>query len=455
MDSESSRIAVGVLSVLVFISTIILSLPTKYSVTISIVFCIVLSVVLAIILTILINWGGHFSNKQFLFFAIIFFIGSAGTSFFIRFIIYPFLKENELLKLKFLLLILLVIFLIYRYVVHFRQYIWKTSLLSYSETNMILIDVSINGLERLPDNYTNIFRRSIDVFSHHRLYKSVVASTLIDSKYKGPLTQLKLIYFVPKSQAFYKGEFNLPQKKIDKLMGNIYLYPLTKKQLYKRIDLLFNEYGGVSLQIANAGESIEVFNGNSTMVKKNDLSESELNLFDKKFKSRFKLDSHDLKKDSVLNSLKKSTGLEDNLKVLLENRFSIKHEISGLTKQIVSISAITANGERYTLHKKLWGGKSLPRLYYPPVTINIVVINNKGEYLNWDYKYDINNIASVLNENSELAKTNTPKEIRFTFALINNEENLLKATTFEYYYGKKYEIDITFKNSKSKYYNKE
>jgi phosphate starvation-inducible membrane PsiE len=433
MDSELTGFMAIAILIMVVISTIILSLPIRYAVHVAIASCVVFSLVFGFLGLYVTSYGKSPGGWEFPLFFCSGFLLTAGTSYLIRFVIYPFLQGHGLLVTKIALIMVVVGFLVYRYSAHYGEYSWQTERIYDEENEIVLLSSSVYGLKKSTYYDRELFESSRAIFAARRLYPVHSGRDEYTPKWNGRPQHLMVIYYVPESEIFYKGEFNLHVSKIEKLTASRLFYPITKYQRYNKIELLLLKDGVVSLQLANDEQSLEVLSAKAQVIKKDELSESQLKLYKHWLEDHEKLIADNAEEITTAQN-------EDFLLLLREQKYTIQHEITGLRDQIVSVSVISANGEYYRVDKKFWDGRSMSKLYHPPVTINIVTINNHGKYHNWNYEYDPSNIASVLKESGLLSSVDERKEIKFSYHLRSDENDLLRATTFEYFNGKKYEL---------------
>jgi hypothetical protein len=310
--------------------------------------------------------------------------------------------------------------IVYIYIKNFENYKWKTYYIEDENLNIEITSTYLIGTK--PIDYTGRFFYKSKIFDKKRIGIKRKRWEDIPDQYIGMPNAFHLTYFSKKEKQVYKGEFNLEKKQIRKLMRYGLFFPFIRTQKYNHINLIVLPEGKINLQLGNTDNDITFYEGRCYKVSKKELTD---------------LDLKTSKEDSLTSDFKDNNYILNNdLELLRKQKISIKHSITGLTSKIVSISAITASGERYTLKSKEWDNKIL--VHTPIVLLNFIIINNKGQKLTWLYAYDLKDIASHFN----VKKPNTINEIEYQFHLYANEENLLQATSFEYIDKEKKEFKL-------------
>ncbi len=430
MDSETFRIfgCIGLVVCLLFFLILNFANPT-YTKTLCTVL-IVVTVIMSYLGGMLLSYGKTYAFLNFIISLFFFCIAPLAIAGFIHYFIINGLKSIGLLSTRNIALFFGVIVLLITYL-RLGMYNWKTYTIKQDKALKIdVLAVKLLGTE--PYEYDTWFFSNSYLFNFNRVNAKKKRWQSHVYQAKGTPKGIALTYFSEKEQQLYKGEFEFPEKQIKKLMGFGLFHSSTDFQKYNHINLLFFSKGEISLQLGNSNTDVTFFEGVCEPINAVELSSSEENTFENKA-SEFNL-----------NELKYIPYINENLDIIRKQKTHIKHTITGLTGQIVSINVITANGERYALDKKYWNGKNLAKKQSPIVAINYIIINNKGKKLSWEYVYDIKDIASHVKQSS----INIITDLEYKFDLSNNENGLLKANNYEYINNVKNEFKLNMEKTK-------
>lgn len=421
MDSEITRIysCIG-LGIMILILIILRFTSSTYLfLFLSIVF--VVGIILSFFGAVLLSWGKNYTISYFLICCFIFCGAPFVSAYLISYGIISPLKTYGYLTIINITLFFTIPAILYVYVTNYENYKWKTYYIEDENLNVKIITLDLRGTK--PYDYAGRFFNKSQLLDKERISLKKKRWENIPDQYIGMPQALYLTYFSKTEQQVYKGEFNLEKKQIRKLMRYGLLFPFIGTQKYNHINLIIFPKGKINLQLGNTDNDVLFYEGSCDKVSKGQLAEMNL-----------KLSKED--NSTQLNIKDDHISLNNNLELLRKQKIQVKHSITGLTNKIVSIAAITANGERYTLTNKEWNNKRL--VHTPIVLLNFIIINNQGQQLTWLYAYDLKDLASYFNTK----ESTTINEIEYQFHLYANEEGLLQATTFEYINKVKKEIKL-------------
>lgn len=425
MDSEIKRIYSAIGLAMMILILIVLRFTSSSYLFLFLAICLVLGMVLSFLGAILLSWGKKYNISYFLTCCFIFCGAPLISAYLINYGIISPLKTHGYLTPIHISLYFIIPSIVYIYIKNFENYKWKTYYIEDEDLNIEITSTCLIGTK--PIDYAGRFFYKSKIFDNNRISTKRKRWEGIPDQYIGMPNAFHLTYFSEKENQFYKGEFILEKKQIRRLMRYSIFFPFIRTQKYNHINLIILPEGKINLQLGNTENDITFYEGRCGKASKNELVDLNLKTS---------------KKDNLTSNFKDNNYILNNdLELLRKQKVSIKHSITGLTNKIVSISAITASGEHYTLKNKVWNNKvwnNKVLLQTPIVLLNFIIINNKGQKLTWLYTYDLKDIASHFN----VKKPNTINEIEYQFHLYANEENLLQATSFEYIDKEKKEFKL-------------
>ncbi|QXP60831.1 hypothetical protein [Olleya sp. HaHaR_3_96] len=424
MDSEITKIYSSIGVAMTGIALLILNFSSPSYTTVCFVLFFIIGGILSVLGGALLRWGKSYNLSSLITCLLMFALGPFIIAYLTnRYIIAPLLSRGLLTSIN-TLLFLGSIALVYIYIKYYEQYHWKPFYLQ--EDQQLEVDIiSIALLNTKPYVYETGFMSKSHLFNNNRINDKKKYWERRDYLRTGLPNGLELVYFSAKEQQLYRGLFKFSKQSIRRYMGWGLFYPLTRSQNYDTINLILFSKGAISLQLGTWDKDITFFDGVCTPITTKDLSTQELKT---------------LAVEKIVINPKPSppqTDTSDSLAVIRKQKLQIKHSITGLTKKINSISVITTNGDRYVLHKKYWKGKTLPKRQAPIAMITLIIVNNKGQNLSWEYVYNIADIASHFNTNSTKVTT-----LDYKFDLFNTTDDLLRASSFEYINGVKNELKL-------------
>ena len=425
MDSELSRIYIGIGAGISLCALLIYSYTgMAYTKTLFIVL-IAIGLILSFLGGGLLSWGKSYQPQNFFICLFIFCIAPIAFASLMHYYIIATLKTHGLLTPLNVLLFFSSITLLVIYIKYYEKYNWKTYYIQ--EEQQLDIDIlSSKLLGTKPYLYDSWFRHKAYLFNLDRVNDKKKRWDSMDYQSVGMPNGLRITYFSTKEQQLYQAEFTFSKQKIRHLMGLGLLFPLNRLQKYNHINMLFFTKGDLTLQLGNEKNDINFFDGVCTPITAEKLSTQETRNFEKS------------NIDHQSNTLENNITTTENLKLLRKQKINIRHTITGLTKKIKSISVITTNGERYVLNRKNWNGNILSKTQAPIAIINLIIINNKGQKLSWEYVYNIDDIASHFKINN----TKQVTTLDYKFDLFSTTDHLLRASSFEYINGEKNEFKL-------------
>ncbi|WP_422089481.1 hypothetical protein [Tenacibaculum ovolyticum] len=426
MDSETGRMFTGISTLIMLVILITLSFASTSYLTILLVIYAVIGIGLSVLGGILLSWGKRYNPTNSLICFLIFCVVPFLVAYAINYgVIIP-LQKHGLLTLINSILFFSAIALVVLYIKYWNQYLWKAYVIEEKNLDATILSINLVGTKnKKPQLLTNRFYNKPDVFDKKRVATKNKLWENQEPQYVGLPQGLEITYYSKKEQQLYKGQFQFKKQSLRKLLGTGIFFPITKRQQYKHLNLVLFTKGAFTLQVGNSKNDVTFFEGTCTPITKEELSNSALKKFNKK-----ELDNNT---ETAINEV-----LDADLAFLRKQQITIKHSITGLTNKIISVAAITANGERYFLNKRYFKGKKLPKTHAPIVVLHFTVLNNKGKTLTWHYQYDIHDIANHLKK----LTPNSTHEIDYKFHLTTKNENLLNATSFEFINNKKEEIKL-------------
>lgn len=426
MDSETGRMFTGISTVIMLVILITLSFASTSYLTILLVIYAVIGIGLSVLGGILLSWGKRYNPTNSLICFLIFCVAPFLVAYAINYgIIIP-LQKHGLLTLINSILFFSAIALVVLYIKYWNQYLWKAYVIEEKNLDATILSINLVGTKnKKPQLLTNRFYNKPDVFDKKRVATKNKLWENQEPQYVGLPQGLEITYYSKKEQQLYKGKFQFKKHSLRKILGTGIFFPITKRQKYNHLNLILFTKGAFTLQVGNSKNDVTFFEDTCTPITKDELSNSALKKFNKK-----ELDNNT---EIAINEV-----LDADLAFLRKQQITIKHSITGLTNKIISVAAITANGERYSLNKRYFKGKTLPKTHAPIVVLYFTILNNKGKTLTWLYQYDINDIANHLKK----LTPNSTHEIDYKFHLTTKEENLLNATSFEFINHKKEEIKL-------------
>ncbi|PKH50347.1 hypothetical protein CXF68_06370 [Tenacibaculum sp. Bg11-29] len=426
MDSETGRIFTSISTVIMLVILTTLIFASANYLTILLVIYAVIGIGLSVLGGILLSWGKQYNPANSLICCLIFCFAPFLVAYAINYgVIIP-LQKNGLLTLINSVLFFSTIALIVLYIKYWNQYLWKAYVIEEKNLDATILSINLIGCKNpKPNLLTNRFYSKPDVFDKKRVATKNKLWENQEPQYVGLPQGLEITYYSKKEKQLYKGVFQFKKHSLRKILGTGIFFPITKHQQYNHLNLVLFTKGAFTLQVGNSKNDVTFFEGTCTPITKEELSNSALKKFNKK---ELKLST-----ETAI-----SEALDADLAFLRKQQITIKHSITGLTNKIVSVAAITANGERYFLNKHYFKGKTLPKTHAPIVVLYFTILNNKGKTLTWHYLYDIHDIANHLKK----LTPNSTHEIDYKFHLTTKEENLLNATSFEFINNKKEEIKL-------------
>ncbi len=426
MDSEIGRIFTGISTLIMLVILITLSFANANYLTILLVIYAVIGIGLSFLGGILLSWGKQYDPVNFLICCLIFCVAPFLVGYAINYgVLIPLQKQGLLTPINSTLFFSAILLLVL-YVKYWNQYLWKAYVLEEENLDASIISIDVIGTKNpKPQLLTNRFYNKPDLFDKKRVATKNKYWENQEPQYVGMPQGLEITYYAKKEQQLYKGQFQFKKQALRKLLGMGMFFPITRQQKYNHLNLVLFTKGAFTLQVGNSKNDVTFFEGTCTPITKEELSSSSLKIVNKK----------ELKHNTKIEL---NEALDADLAFLRKQQITIKHSITGLTNKIVSVAAISANGERYFLNKRYFKGKALPKTHAPIVVLYYTVLNNKGQTLTWHYQYDIHDIANHL---KKLTPNSTPK-IDYKFHLTTKEENLLNAISFEFMNNKKEEIKL-------------
>ncbi len=426
MDSEIVKIYTVIGMVMTIFALLIFSFTGIDYIKAMFILYILIGGILSFLGGALLSWGKTGNPSHFIICLFMFCIIPLALASVMHYYVITPLKAHGLLSPLNIVLFLTSITLLFIYVKYYEKYNWKTYYIQ--EGKQLDIDIlSIQLIGTKPYLYSGWFMNKSYLFNINRVNEKKKWWDTREYQYTGLPKGLKITYFSTKEQQLYQGQFKLKKRKIRTLMGLTLFFPLFRLQKYDHLNLLLFTKGEISVQLGNYTTDINFFDGICTPITVEILSNQQARVFEKN------------KSDIEINSLGQNNDMSDDLNLIRKQKLHIRHTITGLTHKIVSINVITTSGERYTLTKKQWNGKTLSKMHAPIALINLIIINNKGQKLSWEYVYDICDIANHF-KNNELIT-----DINYTFHLYTSEDKSLLATSFEYLNGEKNEFKLTDK----------
>lgn len=423
MDSEWFFLVAGALLVTIVIATFIQWPGGSTSLFVSLTFCFIAAVCGSLAFGTLQQWGSKGLATVYWAWFLSLFAITAGTSTLIRYVIGPGLLHLGLLKWYLIPLYIALGFSVYRYHVYYRQYQWQLIALTQGKV-VEVTQYPIRGLRHNNNFDKLIFARQFGLYDINRLRPEQYPEADTFDTYEGLPGTISVVFYVPASQKLYRADVALPKRKIEKLTAWQLLYPFYRFQKYQYLEILLSDSGEIAVYLANSAESVRVVNGNAkdiTPVHTND-------------------DMFSLYQDFVENERLHSVAAPTEYRhPLLEQDYSVAHKLSGNTEDIVELSAIAANGERYRVPQKYWEGSVLPGKNSVPVILRYLTFNAERKVLEWVYRYAIDDVVKSLESNGiNPGEANT--DIVYSYHLRYNDEKHARATTYEFINGVKNEI---------------
>ena len=417
MDSELAKISFSISAALTLLATLLLVFAGVHAFTIALLSSLVLAVVLSTLGSILMSWGKSYSFYKFWPFFGLFFIVPVSVASFLKYVLIDFIIEQGWLTfynvLGFLIALLLVIWIAWKY----QRYNWSIFLMEAVPSDMKLISTSFTGIKNR-EKYTGFSFNKLKLFDVERIHSFAQKKwEKYGYFYIGFPRHFSITYFSKREQKLYRGSFSIPRTAVLKHMGFGLTFLLTGMQRYWNINVVVKPEGEMALQFGNKNRDVNFFKGTCELISKAELYSEDLR----------KLKGHEDEQITAYVPEEK-----------LEIQPQISHKITGLTDRLLSVEVLTYEGERFQVSKKYWTGKALPKVNSPLAMINYLTINAKGEQVSWDYNFDRNALLKLI---AKEAITEI-KTIDYSFDLFFDEQELLRATSFEYINGKKYEFEV-------------
>lgn len=429
MDTETTTIFLSVLLGVTLVATLIQLPGGTLSLMISLAFCFVAGLCASIFLGTIIQWGKPASGAVYFTVFLLFFVVPAALSSALGQVLIPFLRDAGLIKWYYLLAVFVTAVLLFRYTVYYGRYEWQLISLTLGEVEL-LENRPFWGLKIKDQNSRSRFARHFDLLDPSRLNPIRYPSRASDNYniQLGLPYRLNTYFYVPETDTVYFADFELPKRKIERLSAWSIIYPLYPKQKYYYLELLTADNGEVVVFVANDQESLEVFRGLASAVAPQDLPSWTTEEYHQALEKKTN------KKDDVGSARPDIS--------LLQNKFIIRHELSGDLDSIIQLGALTANGERYLVDKKYWSGRPLKKSYAVPIHLRYLTFNDDEKLIEWKYDYHAQSIVEKLNAHKVSFDSKKLNELRYTYYLRLDENKKLLATSFEYVNGEKDEFEV-------------
>lgn len=427
MDSEFLGIVGGALLVTVIAATLIQWPGGVTSMRVSVFFCVIAAVLGSAAFGTLYQWNQQPSIAVYLLWLIALFGLSFFPAYALRHFVFPALFHAGLLKWSVVLGIAISVFFIYRFTAFYQKYEWQLVQLNHGNIRILNDEYFTDLVRQSPSGNLSSrqrFAHKFDLYHTSRLrpHSYSPADKTNGLTFLGLPSSLCAVYYVPASGTLYRAELELPQREIERLSAWRWLYPLYRHQKYHFLELLLSDTGKVGIYVANSQESKLISLVAAQEVDASTLSPMELQRYTNV---------------SLRQNEKKPT---QTPQPLFANQYSVAHNLTGLTGNVVELRAISYAGERYKLPKKYWGGRPLPGLRTPVASLRYLTYNAEGELLAWVYHYPAQELHSTLQAHG--FNRNEPSNLVYDYFLRFDDNKKLIAFSYEYINSEKYEFEV-------------